>query len=95
MKFAIEPVEEDSKLDTIRKELEKVEELELITIPDAMIEAIESATNGDSDKIDAIRQFLDLEDEPASFFSEIENLKVKLAFGLKTLIMLLEIAEII
>lgn len=57
-----------------------MEELETVKFPDDMLEAINTATNGDMQKINIMRQFLDLEDEPASYFKEMTKLTVKLIF---------------
>ncbi|CBY36201.1 unnamed protein product [Oikopleura dioica] len=66
--------EEGPKLEIIKNELQQVEELEAVVLPDKMLEEINTCTNGDMDKINIIRQFLDLEDEPASYFKEMANL---------------------
>ena len=58
-----------------------MEELETIKFPDDMLEAINTATNGDMQKINIMRQFLDLEDEPANYFREMAKLTVKLIFN--------------
>ena len=43
-----------------------------------MLEAINKAANGEMQKINIMRQYLDLEDEPASYFKEMAILEVKL-----------------
>ena len=60
----------------IKNELKQVEELENVDLPDDLLEMINAATNGDMERVNAIRQFLDLEDEPASFFQKA-NLSVR------------------
>ena len=57
-----------------------MEELETVKFPDNMLEAIDTATDGEMKKINIMRQFLDLEDEPASYFKEMAKLTVKLIF---------------
>ena len=77
-----ESSEEGPKLEIIKNELQQVEELEAVVLPDKMLEEINTCTNGDMDKINIIRQFLDLEDEPASYFKEMANLMVILIFDI-------------
>jgi len=77
-----ESSEEGPKLEIIKNELQQVEELEAVVFPDKMLEEINTCTNGEMDKINIIRQFLDLEDEPASYFKEIANLMVILIFDI-------------
>lgn len=57
-----------------------MEELETVKFPDDMLEAIDTATDGEMKKINIMRQFLDLEDEPAGYFKEMAKLTVKLIF---------------
>ena len=68
---------DESKLILIKNELKQVEELENVDLPDDLLEMINAATNGDMERVNAIRQFLDLEDGPASFFKTQANLSVR------------------